>query len=67
MKELRGDDVLRTTTKGRFNIHQGYTEVGAKKLVCKLCKGDKFEVGIDNHFTAVRCPTCKYELCVHDG
>ncbi len=39
----------------------------ATKQVCKTCGGDKFEVGFGEYFTAIRCTTCKYQCCVHEG
>lgn len=34
---------------------------------CSRCGGDTFEVFGGNYRTIVRCPTCLYEQCVHDG
>lgn len=51
----------------RFHIGQCYAEVPAEKLRCVKCKGDRFEIASEEYFTAVRCPTCLYEVCIHDG
>ncbi len=39
----------------------------ARKHICKLCGGDKFQVGSDEYFTAIRCIRCKWEVCIHEG
>lgn len=54
-------------TTEKFHVGQCYTSKPAKKLRCKICRGDKFEVGTDDYFTAIRCPDCGWEECVHDG
>ena len=38
----------------------------AKKLICKQCGGDQFNVGQNFRYTAIRCVTCEWEACVHD-
>jgi len=50
-----------------FTIGQCYEELPAKKLECKKCGGDKFLVGKGSYFTALKCPVCNYEICIHDG
>lgn len=50
-----------------FSIGQTYEEEPAKKIRCNTCKSDKFIVGKGNAFTAIKCPNCLWELCVHDG
>ena len=52
---------------GGWHVGQSYEEEPAKSLVCKICGSTSFEVGQGNHFTAVRCPNCKYEMCIHTG
>lgn len=49
------------------NWHIGPGDHAAKSFRCKKCGSDKFEVGKESYFTAIRCPICKYEVCVHDG
>jgi len=36
-------------------------------LVCKVCGTDKLQVGRSTYYTAVKCPECEYEICVHEG
>jgi hypothetical protein len=50
-----------------FSIGQGYEKVPAKDIYCGLCKGTEFNVGQGDYFTALRCVTCKWEVCIHDG
>ena len=39
-----------------------------KAMVCKKCGGVKFHVGFgENWYTAVKCPECGYEVCIHEG
>lgn len=66
MKKLYSEDVLENTNE-EFSIGQLYDDHGAYKQICQKCGGDKFEVGIGSYYTAVRCPTCLWEVCVHDG
>lgn len=67
MSYIDFDDVLKTTRDKEFTIGQCYEEKPAKKLQCKKCKGDKFIVGQGSYYTAIKCPVCLYELCIHDG
>ena len=53
--------------RGDFQIGQCYTEGFAKTVICPICKGDQFIVGRDDHFTAIKCPKCKYQLAIHQG
>lgn len=50
-----------------FSIGQGYTRKKCKTILCKECNSDKFIVGVDDWFTAIKCPTCGWEVCIHDG
>jgi predicted nucleic-acid-binding Zn-ribbon protein len=50
-----------------FHIGQSYDKHCAKTLVCKKCGGKEFNVGTGNHYTAIRCINCEYEVCVHNG
>lgn len=60
-------DILEESDEDLFEIGQVYDNDPAKKLVCKLCGNDKFYIGKGDYFTALKCPTCLYEICVHDG
>lgn len=50
-----------------WHVKQGYDDCYAKQFRCKICGSDKFEVGHGSYFTAIRCPICRYEICIHDG
>jgi len=50
-----------------FQIGQCYDDEPATTLSCTKCGSDKFMVGKGSYFTAIKCPNCKWELCIHDG
>jgi hypothetical protein len=50
-----------------FSIGQSYEDEPAKDMYCDLCKGTEFNVGQGSYFTALRCVTCKWEVCIHNG
>jgi len=50
-----------------FRIGQGYEETAAVTLGCKLCGGIDFNVGRGNYYTAIKCPRCGWECCIHEG
>jgi DNA-directed RNA polymerase subunit RPC12/RpoP len=50
-----------------MKIKQVYAETFPKLFVCHRCGGDQFNVASEEHFTAIRCPKCLWEVCVHDG
>jgi len=58
-----------TTTEKDNLFHIGSYEQSepAKTLKCTICGGKKFNVGIDNCFTSIKCIECNYEVCVHEG
>ena len=50
-----------------FHVGQVYEEVPAKKLICSKCGNSEFNVGQGSFFTAIKCVTCKWERCIHEG
>ena len=50
-----------------FSIGQAYEYRAAASLGCVKCGGREFNVGKGHCFTAIRCPTCGWEVCVHEG
>lgn len=44
-----------------------YLGVPAPTLRCKICGSTEFTVGSGSYFTAIKCPKCEWELCIHDG
>lgn len=61
------EDVLIEVERGDFSIGQCYENEPAKTLLCKKCGADTFTVGCGECFTAIKCNTCKWEQCIHDG
>jgi len=59
IKKLPDDD--------SFQIGQIYDDRPVTTLSCAKCGSDEFMVGQGSYFTAIRCPSCKWELCIHDG
>lgn len=53
---------------GKFKIHQIYTKKPCKTLYCAKCGTNKWYVGVDDYFTAIKCAKCgDKEICVHEG
>lgn len=65
--ELNFQDVLIEQNIDEFEIGQSYDDKPAKRLKCRTCGNTQFIVGVGSHFTAIKCPKCKYELCIHSG
>ena len=56
---------VRETDEQAFHLR--YMNADTKKLECAKCGGDKFIVGRSFCFTALNCPACGWEHCVHSG
>lgn len=54
-------------TEMLLNVGQRYEAVGASILKCRSCGSTQFQVGSSSYFTAIRCFTCMYEVCIHEG
>jgi ribosomal protein L37E len=50
-----------------FRIGQGYEKTAAVTLSCRDCGGIDFNVGQGSYYTAIKCPRCGWEHCIHDG
>jgi DNA-directed RNA polymerase subunit RPC12/RpoP len=50
-----------------FTIGQMYTDAPCRTIICNKCGADKFIVGKDDYYTAIKCPNCGWELCIHEG
>lgn len=61
------DDVIEETEVDEFEIGQSYSDIPDKKIICKKCGSDKWIVGKGDYHTSVKCPNCKYEICIHEG
>jgi len=60
-------NLLEESEEDEFEIGQCYEDIPAKKIKCKKCGSDKFIVGVGSYFTAIKCPNCKWEYCIHEG
>jgi hypothetical protein len=60
-------DYIRYSEDDEFHIGQGYEGVPAKRMECIHCDGTQFIVGQGNYYTAVKCPTCSWEVMIHEG
>jgi len=50
-----------------FHIGQSYEEKVVDTLYCKKCGGKDFNVGVGSYYTAIKCVSCQWEVCVHEG
>jgi hypothetical protein len=50
-----------------FQIGQSYDNRTVTTLSCAKCGGKEFTVGRGSWFTAIKCPKCQWELCIHNG
>lgn len=50
-----------------FHIGQSYEDMAATTIACAYCGGRTFNVGVGSCFTAIRCPSCEWEACIHEG
>lgn len=66
--EVESRDVTEERTDQKeFTIGQIYDDEPAITIGCKKCKGTTFKVGSGNHYTAIKCVTCNWQACIHDG
>jgi hypothetical protein len=61
------EDIIDQLDDDEFEIGQCYAEEPVKKFKCKKCGSTEFMVGSEEYFTAIKCPKCLWEICVHDG
>ena len=66
-KEPSAESVITEKENGDFVIGQRYEDKPAKTLFCKRCGTNKFVVGQNSYFTAIKCEKCDYQLCIHNG
>jgi len=50
-----------------WHVGQSYEDEPARPLRCTTCGGTQFAVAQGSYFTALRCPTCGWEACIHNG
>lgn len=46
---------------------QSYDDDYPKTVICINCGNDKFTVGKGSLYTALKCPVCGVEVCIHEG
>lgn len=61
------EDVIIEQRVDEFEIGQVYEDTPAKRLKCRKCGSTEFIVGVGKYYTAIKCPKCKWEMCIHDG
>ena len=66
-ENLDEDRILKDSiTTKPFRIGQVYEDKPAIPKEC-ACGSNTFHVAQGSYFTAIRCPECLWELCIHDG
>ena len=60
-------DLFEKCDEAQFHIGQSYADAPARTIRCVKCRGIVFNVCSDAYFTGIRCVTCGWEMCVHDG
>jgi hypothetical protein len=66
--ERRNDsDYVCYVNDDEFVIGQSYEEKPAQRMECLHCGGKQFIVGQGSYFTAIKCPTCLWEVSIHEG
>ena len=50
-----------------FEVSKIDEEDPAKSIACAECGSDQFSVAVGSYFTAIKCPNCGWELCIHQG
>jgi hypothetical protein len=63
----REDVLVKSADSEYFEIGQSYDKEAATTLACAKCGSVEFNVGQGDYFTAIRCPICLWQLCIHDG
>lgn len=62
------DEVIQKTENVEsFHVGQCYENTVAQPIECKKCHGVVFNVAQGHCYTAIRCPVCKWEFCIHEG
>lgn len=61
------EDLYELTNEPAFHIGQSYERKPAAPIRCTQCKGTEFNVAKGVYFTGIRCITCGWETCVHEG
>jgi hypothetical protein len=68
IQEPEYDDVIKELPEDEtFSIGQVWEDCAVTTIACVICGATELNVGIGSFFTAVSCPHCKWQKCVHDG
>jgi len=67
MSDFEFEDDIEVKADGIFSIGQIYEDEPAKTVYCSHCGKNEFYVGSGSYFTAIKCISCKREVCIHDG
>lgn len=59
--------IVKFSTEDEFHIGQSYEKEPAARIECKVCGSKQFIVGTASYYTALKCPTCLWEICIHEG
>jgi predicted nucleic-acid-binding Zn-ribbon protein len=57
----------RSDGKADFINEKTYSGEALATLFCKKCGCSEFMVGSSRYYTAIKCPECGWEECVHEG
>ena len=60
-------DPIEFKSTDMFHIGQSYEREPCNQVICKICGGEKFYVGSEEYFTAIKCVNCNYEISIHEG
>ena len=61
-------DLIDWTDDDTWNVKQFYgRDKPTERAVCSRCGGEQFIVGLQDCHTTIRCPVCRWELCIHEG
>ena len=67
-EELRYDDCIEELSDDNaFMIHQSYADRPLATITCKKCKSRNLIVGVDDHYIAVKCEKCGWQICLSNG
>ncbi len=47
------------------NTYPGYNPICA--ISCRKCGSDRLYVGVAQYYTAIKCPDCGWQTCIHEG
>lgn len=65
---LTEEDKLNNYIVTNDQIHLAqYKESRAKIIECKNCGNRNFTVAVEHYYTAIKCPNCGWERCIHEG